>query len=122
MVNNATPNVGDTITFTVTLNNIGPDAATDVIVNDMLPVGLNFVSATPSLGAYDEFLGQWVVGTVANGGRRDPDDHGARGQRRCEDQHGDGGRRRSVRSEHGKQQRPAPLRRRSRLTWQSPRR
>src|SRR5262249_41145350 len=48
-----TPNVGDTITFTVTLTNNGPNPATDVQVTDLLPVGLSFVAAAPSLGSYD---------------------------------------------------------------------
>ena len=38
-VSNPTPNVGDTITFTVTLTNHGPDAATNVQVTDLLPAG-----------------------------------------------------------------------------------
>ena len=47
-VDNPTPNVGDTITYTVTLTNNGPDAATGVQVTDLLPAGLTFVAATPA--------------------------------------------------------------------------
>ena len=63
-VNNPTPNVGDTITYTVTLTNSGPDRATGVQVEEQLPTGLLFVSATPSEGTYDASTGLWVVGTV----------------------------------------------------------
>jgi uncharacterized repeat protein (TIGR01451 family) len=66
-VNDATPNVGETITYTVSLTNNGPDAATNVLVTDLLPAGLVFVSATASLGTYNGTTGLWVVGTVANG-------------------------------------------------------
>ncbi|HEV7763978.1 MAG TPA: DUF11 domain-containing protein [Thermoanaerobaculia bacterium] len=41
---------GSTITYTITVANSGPDAATNVVVNDDLPTGLQFVSATPSQG------------------------------------------------------------------------
>ena len=44
-VNDPTPNVGDDVTFTITLTNIGPDTATAVQVTDLLPAGLTFVSA-----------------------------------------------------------------------------
>jgi uncharacterized repeat protein (TIGR01451 family) len=63
-VSNATPNVGDTVTFTVTLTNLGPNAATNVTVQDLLPSGLTFVSATPSQGTYINSSGLWTVGTV----------------------------------------------------------
>ena len=66
-VSNPTPNVGDTIAFTVRLRNSGPDAATNVAVTDLLPAGLTFVSATPSQGTYDATTGLWSVGTVSVG-------------------------------------------------------
>jgi uncharacterized repeat protein (TIGR01451 family) len=62
-VNDATPNVGDTVTFTITLTNNGPATATNVQVTDQLPAGLSFVMATPSQGSYTD--GVWTVGTVA---------------------------------------------------------
>src|SRR5262249_36225811 len=63
-VNDARPNVGELITFTVTLTNAGADAATNVPVQDLLPAGLTFVSATPSQGTYNSSTGVWAVGTV----------------------------------------------------------
>ena len=66
VVDDPNPNVGDTITFTVEVDNFGPDAATQVVVNDILPAGLTFVSASTSTGAYAG--GVWTVGTVAAGG------------------------------------------------------
>jgi uncharacterized repeat protein (TIGR01451 family) len=66
-VSNPTPNVGDTITFTVTLADVGPDAATNVLVTDLLPAGLTLVSAIPSLGTYTAVTGLWDVGTVSSG-------------------------------------------------------
>src|SRR6516225_12384921 len=59
-----TPNVGTTVTFTVTLTNSGPDPATNVTVQDLLPAGLTFVSSTPSQGTYNNTSGVWTIGTV----------------------------------------------------------
>ena len=66
-VSDATPNVGDQITFTVTLSNQGPDAATGVQVTDLLPAGLTFVQRDPSQGSYNNVSGVWTVGTVSPG-------------------------------------------------------
>lgn len=64
VVNNATPAMGANVTFTVTLTNKGPDSATDVEVNALLPAGYTLVSATPSSGSYDPTTGDWTVGTL----------------------------------------------------------
>src|SRR5262249_1002235 len=63
-VSNPTPNAGDTTTYTSTLTNPGPNGASGVTVNDLLPAGLKFVSATPSQGTYDSTTGVWTVGDV----------------------------------------------------------
>ncbi len=62
----ATPNVGGLVTFTLRVANAGPDAATGVVVRDLLPSGLVFVSANASRGAYDSASGLWSIGSVAN--------------------------------------------------------
>jgi uncharacterized repeat protein (TIGR01451 family) len=67
IVSNPTPNVGDTISFTVAVTDIGPDAATNVRVADPLPPGLAFVSAVPGQGTYSSATGTWAVGTLAKG-------------------------------------------------------
>lgn len=65
VVDNATPSVGATVNYTLTVTNHGPDPATQVVVGDLLPAGLSFVSATPSQGSYTAGNGRWSVGSLA---------------------------------------------------------
>src|SRR5690606_29020520 len=55
----ATPNVGDEITFTITVTNNGPGAATGVTLTDLLPAGLTYVESSVSGGTYDDDTGIW---------------------------------------------------------------
>lgn len=66
-VSNATPAVGTNVTFTVSAHNNGPNATTALQVTDLLPMGLTFVSASPSQGTYDPVTGIWDVGALAVG-------------------------------------------------------
>ncbi|MCA9156934.1 MAG: DUF11 domain-containing protein, partial [Planctomycetales bacterium] len=66
-VDNGSANVGQNVTFTVALNNAGPDGATGVNVLDKLPAGLQFVNATTSSGSYSATTGLWNVGSLAQG-------------------------------------------------------
>ena len=65
-VDQPAPSVGDTVTFTVTVVNVGPSPATGVVVTDALPAGLTFVDATPSQGTYT--APAWTVGTLSETG------------------------------------------------------
>ena len=67
-VSNSTPTVGSNVTYTVSANNNGPSDAHSVVVTDLLPNGLTFVSATPSQGSYTSGTGAWAVGTIADNG------------------------------------------------------
>jgi uncharacterized repeat protein (TIGR01451 family) len=61
-VNNTSPNYNDLVLWTVTVTNYGPDKATNVVVDDVLPAGLVYKSATASVGNYSN--GVWTVGSL----------------------------------------------------------
>ena len=62
------PVPGGTVVYTVTVQNRGPDAATQVQVTDDLPHDrLSFVSAEASLGTYSGASGVWSLDTLASG-------------------------------------------------------
>ncbi len=86
-VNNATPNVGSTIVFTLTATNNGPSAATGVAVNDLLPAGYTYVSDNGA-GAYVSGTGVWTIGNLANAGNRRAANHGDGQRDRALRQHG----------------------------------
>ena len=68
-VDNTRPNQNTNVTFTITATNNGPSNATGVVVTDLLPAGLTFVSAAPSAGTtYNSGTGVWTIGALANGG------------------------------------------------------
>jgi uncharacterized repeat protein (TIGR01451 family) len=63
-----TVTVGQTVVFTIVVRNVGPDAATNVVISDPLPAGLAFVGLTQvTQGAYNPSTGRWTVGTLATG-------------------------------------------------------
>jgi uncharacterized repeat protein (TIGR01451 family) len=58
--------LGAVVTFTLSVTNSGTNPATNVTVNDLLPAGLQFLSATASQGSYNSVTGVWTVGSVDN--------------------------------------------------------
>jgi len=63
--------IGSNITYTINVTNLGPNTASDVVVVDALPSIVNFVSATPSIGTFNNANGivTFNLGTMTNGAR-----------------------------------------------------
>jgi uncharacterized repeat protein (TIGR01451 family) len=61
--------IGDSVTYTVTVTNNGPDDATGVVTTDTLPAEVSYVSATPDQGSCSEAAGvvTCTLGDIANG-------------------------------------------------------
>ena len=55
---------GSNLTYTVTVTNLGPAAATNILVTDQLPAGLAFVSAVPTATVSNNVV-IWPVGSLA---------------------------------------------------------
>ncbi|MCP9769354.1 DUF11 domain-containing protein, partial [Lacihabitans sp. LS3-19] len=67
-VSNTSPNVGDVVTFTVTVSNAGPDAATNVAIEDAIPNGYGSISNISGAGVFANDTLTWSGLSVASGG------------------------------------------------------
>ena len=65
-VNNTAPHYGNTIKYTTTVSNNGPDNANGVQITIKTPKGLTYVS-DDSNGAYNPTTGIWNIGTINYG-------------------------------------------------------
>lgn len=64
-VDDATPDLGSNVVFTIIVTNAGPSTATGVSVLDLLPAGLTYVTNGP--GVYTATNGLWTIGTLGVG-------------------------------------------------------
>nr|WP_319372420.1 VWA domain-containing protein [uncultured Methanobacterium sp.] len=56
---------GQNVTFTLTVTNLGPNTATNVMAYDPMPTGISsFGAATPSQGTWDPIMRIWNIGTL----------------------------------------------------------
>ncbi|MGE5411839.1 MAG: SdrD B-like domain-containing protein, partial [Clostridiales bacterium] len=61
------PQCGEEIVYTIKITNNGPDNATNIQVNDLLPDGLIFSSYQADAGTYDKTSGTWKIDNLENG-------------------------------------------------------
>ncbi|MGC9516166.1 MAG: SBBP repeat-containing protein [Methanomicrobiales archaeon] len=66
-VDDKTPIIEDTIIYTVNVQNKGPDTSFGVIVQDILPAGIQYQSSHASHGTYDPLTGIWSIYYLLNG-------------------------------------------------------
>ena len=57
---------GSNLTYTVTVTNLGPATATNIVVSDQLPAGLTYVSEVPPASVSGN-LANWTVASLAAG-------------------------------------------------------
>lgn len=72
-VDDSTPNIGQTISFSLVVNNAGPDIATNVTVGDLVPAGFTYVAASIGGGDASDDLDpagsglSWTINTIPVG-------------------------------------------------------
>lgn len=66
-VDDAAPLAGQTVTFTATVTNDGPDSPVDVQATFLLPDGLAYASHTAGTGSYDPDTGVWALAAQGTG-------------------------------------------------------
>ncbi len=71
VVSNPNPNVGNTVTFTLTLSNGGPNTATNISVQDIIPNGYSYVAGSIGGGSSRSDAGAptltWTVNSLNTG-------------------------------------------------------
>jgi len=55
------PVYGSEFTYTVTATNHGPEDVSNVIITDVLPTDVNYISNTTSKGNYNHETGEWLI-------------------------------------------------------------
>jgi uncharacterized repeat protein (TIGR01451 family) len=59
--------LNEQVIFTVEIINNGPDNATGIVISDILPAGLTYISHQTGKGSYNQETGQWTLGALDNG-------------------------------------------------------
>ncbi|MDR7212369.1 gliding motility-associated C-terminal domain-containing protein [Flavobacterium piscis] len=60
-VSNPTPNFGEEVVFTITVNNVGEGTIINTLVSNLLPSGYSLVSSSTSAGTYDPLTEIWTI-------------------------------------------------------------
>ena len=56
--------VGDIVEWNITVVNVGPHSASNVIVKDILPKGMELINYRVSVGNFNKVISEWSIGTL----------------------------------------------------------
>ncbi|RAV27452.1 hypothetical protein DN748_18625 [Sinomicrobium soli] len=67
-VDEPTPTFDDNVVFTITVTNDGDQVFSNIIVDEALPSGYEFVDASASMGDYSPLTEKWTIGHIGENG------------------------------------------------------
>src|SRR5690606_38549058 len=67
-VDRTNPQEGENIVYTLVVDTVGNDPATNVVVEDILPAELMYVSSNATAGNYESSTGRWIIPSVPGTG------------------------------------------------------
>ena len=66
-VDNATPTEGSIINYTITVTSNGPTDASSLVITNLVPAGLTYISYAATGSTYDNVTGLWSIGSLTVG-------------------------------------------------------
>lgn len=64
VVDTEMPSIGETVTFTITINNTSQNAATNIVIEELLPNGYTYLLHNTTVGLYDPSTQLWTIATL----------------------------------------------------------
>ena len=59
-----TPTIGSEVVFTITVTNNGNTIGTNIVLDELIPSGYNYVSSSVTSGVYSEFDNTWTFSSI----------------------------------------------------------
>lgn len=66
-VDTTMPSIGETVMFTISVSNNSQDDGTNIVIEELLPNGYEYLSHSTSLGLYDPSTQLWTIATLPAG-------------------------------------------------------
>jgi uncharacterized repeat protein (TIGR01451 family) len=66
-INKTTAKENDTVSYTITAKNAGPDGASDIVIRETIPSGVHYIRSEATKGSYSPTSGLWSMNSLGVG-------------------------------------------------------